>query len=63
AEAIAYVGAKPVFVDIDPKTFNINVEQVEQAITGNTKAILPVHLFGQPADLEPLKALCEARSL
>lgn len=63
AEAIAYVGAKPVFVDIDPQTFNIDFEQVEQAITENTKAILPVHLFGQPADLQPLKTLCDEREL
>lgn len=63
AEAIAYVGATPVFVDIDPHTFNIDVQLAEQAITANTKAILPVHLFGQPADLAPLKALCAAKNL
>ncbi len=59
AEAIAYVGATPVFVDIDPKTFNIDVAQVAAAVTPATKAILPVHLFGQPADLVPLKQLCD----
>ncbi|MCK4536072.1 MAG: DegT/DnrJ/EryC1/StrS family aminotransferase, partial [Desulfuromonadales bacterium] len=58
AEAIAYVGATPVFVDIDPATFNIDVEQVAAAITPATRAVLPVHLFGQPADLEPLKKIC-----
>lgn len=58
AEAINYVGAKPVFVDIDPCTFNIDVALIEKAITGRTKAILPVHLFGQPADLGPISALC-----
>ncbi len=63
AEAIAYVGATPVFVDIDPQTFNIDLLQVEQAITSKTKAILPVHLFGQPADLASLKVLCDARKL
>jgi dTDP-4-amino-4,6-dideoxygalactose transaminase len=63
AEAIAYVGATPVFVDIDPQTFNIDLLQVEQAITSRTKAILPVHLFGQPADLASLKVLCDARKL
>lgn len=63
AEAIAYVGATPVFVDIDPRTFNIDVVKVEEAITDKTKAILPVHLFGQPADLAPLKALCDAKNL
>ncbi len=59
AEAIKYVGAKPVFVDIDDKTFNITAENIEQAITAKTKAIMPVHLFGQPADLNKIKALCE----
>jgi len=63
AEAIAFVGATPVFVDIDPKTFNIDVEQVEQAVTDKTRAILPVHLFGQPADLAPIKALCDEKGL
>ncbi len=63
AEAIAYVGATPVFVDIDPQTFNIDVEQAAAAITPATKAILPVHLFGQPADLAPLKKFCDDRDL
>jgi len=63
AEAISAVGATPVFVDIDAQTFNIDVQEVERAITSKTRAILPVHLFGQPADLAPLKALCDARGL
>lgn len=63
AEAIAYVGATPVFVDIDPQTFNIDLLQVEQAITSRTKAVLPVHLFGQPADLASLKVLCDVKNL
>lgn len=63
AEAIAYVGAKAVFVDIDPRTFNIDVEQARRAITPKTKALLPVHLFGQPADLTPLMALAKAHQL
>lgn len=63
AEAIAYVGAKAVFVDIDPRTFNIDVEQTRRAITPKTKALLPVHLFGQPADLTPLMALAKAHQL
>lgn len=63
AEAIAYVGAKAVFVDIDPRTFNIDVEQARRAITPKTKALLPVHLFGQPADLTPLLALAKAHQL
>jgi len=56
AEAIKYVGAIPVFVDIDAKTFNITAETIAQAITSKTKAIMPVHLFGQPVDVIKIKA-------
>ncbi len=63
AEAIKYVGATPIFVDIDKKTFNITVENIEKAITSKTKAIMPVHLFGQPADLGKIKALCDKYGL
>ncbi len=63
AEAIKYVGAKPVFVDIDEKTFNITAENIEKAITSKTKAIMPVHLFGQPADLSKIKTLCDKHNL
>jgi dTDP-4-amino-4,6-dideoxygalactose transaminase len=63
AEAISYVGATPVFVDIDPQTFNLDVREVEKAVNERTKAILPVHLFGQPADLAPLQQLCEQHNL
>jgi len=63
AEAIKYVGATPVFVDIDPKTFNINPLEIEKAITPKTTAIIPVHLFGQPIDLTPIKQLCEQHNL
>ena len=63
AEAIAYVGAKAVFVDIDPQTLNIDVEQVKRAITPKTKALLPVHLFGQPANLKPLQELAQKHEL
>jgi dTDP-4-amino-4,6-dideoxygalactose transaminase len=59
AEAIAYVGAKPVFVDIDPRTFNIDSGAIEVAITDRTKAVMPVHLFGQPVDLVRIASLCE----
>ena len=63
AEAIKYVGATPVFVDIDEKTFNITVDTIEKAITEKTKAIMPVHLFGQPTDLNKIKLLCEKYNL
>jgi dTDP-4-amino-4,6-dideoxygalactose transaminase len=63
ALAIDYVGAKPVFVDIDPITYTIDVKQVEAHITPRTKAILPVHLFGQSADLDAILSLAEALSL
>ncbi len=55
-EAIGIVGATPVFVDIDPRTCNLDVSQVEAAITPRTKAILPVHLYGQPCEMQ---ALCD----
>ena len=51
--AIVYTGATPVFVDIDPVTFNMDVSRIEAAITARTKAIMPVHLYGQPADMDP----------
>jgi len=63
AEAIKYVGAIPVFVDIDAKTFNITAANIEKAITSKTKAVLPVHLFGQPADMPAIKALCDLHGL
>ena len=55
AAAIVYTGATPVFVDIEPDTFNIDVTKLEAAITARTRAIIPVHLFGQPADLDPIE--------
>jgi dTDP-4-amino-4,6-dideoxygalactose transaminase len=63
AEAICYCGADPVFVDIDERSFNIDVERVAEAITPRTRAILPVHLFGQPADLTRLRALADRHGL
>lgn len=52
--AISYVGARPVYVDIDPHTYNIDVRQIEQKITPRTKALLPVHLYGQACDMDAL---------
>ena len=63
AEAICYVGAIPVFVDIDPQTFNLDPELVRQAINDKTRAILPVHLFGQPADMPRIMTLAEQHNL
>lgn len=55
--AICYTGATPVFVDINPVSYTIDVTQLEKAITKKTKAILPVHLYGQPADMEPILSI------
>lgn len=59
ANSILYVGARPVFVDIDPATFNIDPTQIKAAITPQTKAIMPVHLFGLPCDMEPIVDIAE----
>lgn len=63
AEAITAVGARPVFVDVDPVSYTLDPNQVEARITPRTKAILPVHLYGQPADLGPLLSIARARRL
>ncbi|MGD8860747.1 MAG: DegT/DnrJ/EryC1/StrS family aminotransferase [Myxococcales bacterium] len=63
AGCVARLGARPVFVDIDPDTYNLDVSRVEDAITERTRAVVPVHLFGQMADLPPLQALCGQRSV
>jgi len=57
AETIAFLGATPVFVDIDEKTYNIDVSKIEEKITSKTKAIMPVSLYGQPADMDALEQL------
>ena len=62
-EVIALLGLKPVLADINPATFNIDIESVKRAITPRTKAIVPVHLFGQCADMEPLLQLAEKHGL
>jgi dTDP-4-amino-4,6-dideoxygalactose transaminase len=61
--AISYVGATPVYVDIDDKTFCLDPKLVEKAITPRTKAIVPVHLYGQPCDMDPLLAICRKHNL
>ncbi|MEA5621224.1 DegT/DnrJ/EryC1/StrS family aminotransferase [Cronbergia sp. UHCC 0137] len=63
AEVISEVGAKPIFVDIDETTFNLDVEKVAAAITAKTKAIIPVHLFGQPMDMTELMAIAQSHNL
>jgi dTDP-4-amino-4,6-dideoxygalactose transaminase len=63
AESITALGATPVFVDIDERTFNINPDLVKQAITKRTRAIIPVHLYGQAADMDPIVELADAYGL
>lgn len=61
--AICYTGARPVLVDIDSQSFNIDVSKIENAITERTKAILPVHLYGQPADMDPILEIAKKHRL
>jgi dTDP-4-amino-4,6-dideoxygalactose transaminase len=61
--AIHYTGAKPVFVDIDPRSFTMDVTAIEAAVTDRTKAIIPVHLYGQPADMDPILEFAKRRGL
>ena len=63
AEVITRVGAKPVFIDIDLNTFNLSLAGIERAITPQTKAIIPVHLFGQPVDMQELMTIANAYNL
>ena len=63
AETIAFLGAKPVFVDIDEKTYNIDPSKIEEKITNKTKAIIPVSLYGQPADIDKLQAIADKHNL
>ena len=63
AEAISWTGAKPVYVDIDESTYTINPGLIEGAISNHTKAIIPVHLFGQVADMEPILEIAKANDI
>ena len=63
ANSILYAGARPVFVDIDPRTFNIDPGQIEAAITPRTMAIMPVHLFGLVVDMDPIVEIARKRGL
>jgi dTDP-4-amino-4,6-dideoxygalactose transaminase len=63
AGSIWRLGARPVFVDIDPKTYNIDPARIEKAVTKKTKAIMPVHLFGQMADMDPIMAIANKHKL
>jgi dTDP-4-amino-4,6-dideoxygalactose transaminase len=63
AWAVTYCGATPVFVDIDPKTFNIDLNQIKSAISSKTKAVIPVHLFGQPVDMNKLISICSPNGI
>jgi dTDP-4-amino-4,6-dideoxygalactose transaminase len=63
AEAIGHAGAKVVFADIDPKTYNLDPEKVRKAITPKTRAIVPVHLYGQPADMDAFRAIAREHGL
>jgi len=63
ANSVLYVGARPVFVDIDPATFNLDPAKIEAAITPRTKAIMPVHLFGLTADMDPIMEIARKHGL
>lgn len=63
AAAVTFAGATPVLVDCDPDTLNIDIDAIKSAITPNTKAIMPVHLYGCPADMDPILAIAEEHNL
>ncbi|MFQ6060690.1 MAG: DegT/DnrJ/EryC1/StrS family aminotransferase [Thermoplasmata archaeon] len=63
ASTVVFCRAKPIFVDVNPETYNLDVSKVEEAITPRTKAIVPVHMFGQPVDMEPLIEIAEEHNL
>ena len=63
AGCVSRTGAKPVFVDIEPVTYNIDVNQIESKITKKTKAIIPVHLYGQLSDMDPIMQIAEKHNI
>jgi dTDP-4-amino-4,6-dideoxygalactose transaminase len=63
AEGVSLCGANPVFVDNDPQTYNINPQLIEEKISKNTRAVIPVHLYGQPADMDPILQLAKKYNL
>ncbi|EYU47150.1 aminotransferase class-V family protein [Acinetobacter baumannii 1457504] len=63
AETVALLGAKPVYVDVNPKTYNLDIEKLEAAITPRTKAIIPVSLYGQCADFDAINAIAKKYSI
>src|SRR5512139_3669629 len=63
AEAISFCGAKPVFVEVDPVTYTMDPTKLEAAITPRTKAVIPVHLYGQTADMDPIMEIAKRRGL
>jgi dTDP-4-amino-4,6-dideoxygalactose transaminase len=63
AEVVVIAGAKPVFVDIDPETYNISPKEIEKVITKKTKAIMPVDLYGLPADMQPIREIADKHGL
>lgn len=63
AEAISHVGAKPVFAEIDERTYTVNPKSIEEKITKKTKAIIPVHLYGQPADMDPVMEIADKHNI
>jgi dTDP-4-amino-4,6-dideoxygalactose transaminase len=63
AEAISYTGATPVLVDIEDNSYNMDPKKLEAAISGKTKAIIPVHLYGQPADMDPIREIADKKGI
>ncbi|MCU1393894.1 MAG: DegT/DnrJ/EryC1/StrS family aminotransferase [Ilumatobacteraceae bacterium] len=63
ANAVVYCGATPIFVDVEPDTMNLSPAEVERAITSKTKAVIAVHLYGHPADMDALRTICDPRGI